>query len=68
MTTKQLQARHLHVGMEIVDGGDGVRRSAHRINELSVSSSEVVVIVRDGQGFDPRTYRPRDLVRVRTDA
>jgi hypothetical protein len=68
MKTKVIQARHLQLGDEIVDGGDGVRRTAHKINEIYVSRTEVFVRVRKGdRNFDPRDLKPKDPIRIRTD-
>lgn len=65
MITKHLQARHLHAGMEIVDGGDGVKRTAHAIGEVHINPEGVRVLVRKGEGFEPRSFEPREQVRVR---
>lgn len=65
MKTKLLQARHLHVGMEIVEGGDGQRRSARMINEVQVGHDSVTAVVRSGQGFEHKNYDPHKSVRVK---
>ena len=67
MRTKTIQARHLHAGYEIVEGGDGTRRTAHFINELYCSKTEVYAIVREGEGFGRRDWKPKDQVRVKVD-
>jgi hypothetical protein len=63
--TKRIQARHLGPGMEIVEGGDGVRRTAYKITEIHVDREKVEVVVRLPDRFDRRTFAPRDPVRIR---
>lgn len=66
MKTKTVQARHLRAGDEIVDGGDGVRRTTHRVNEVHRDRQNVTVILRgSGSQFDRRPYLPRDRVRIK---
>jgi hypothetical protein len=64
MQTKLIQARHLSIANAIVDGGDGVRRTTHPINELHIDPAKVVAVVRKGEGFDRRELDPKQSVRV----
>lgn len=65
MKTKTIEARHLQAGDEIVDGGDGARRTSHPIGELRTSSMGVLAVVRKGDAFDRRTFNPKDPVRIK---
>jgi hypothetical protein len=65
MTTKTVQAQHLHVGDEIVDGGgDGVRRTRHRIQELKVNRASVTAVARTGETFQTLQFEPLGVVRI----
>ena len=65
MITKTIQARNLSVGDEIVDGGNGVKRTRNRIQALHRNPAGVTSVqVRVGEVFDTRSFQPRDEVRI----
>jgi hypothetical protein len=65
MTTKTIQARHLSVAHQIVEGGDGKPRRALPLAELHITPRDVWVRIKTTTGFERRDYQPRERVRIK---
>lgn len=63
MITKQVRARRLTTRHEIVRGGDGRRRTTHKLCEVSKSPTTVEVVL--AGTWERVTYEPGQLVRVK---
>jgi hypothetical protein len=66
MTTKELQARHVHAGDELVIRV-GERRHSYHVSEAGRLGSRVTLIYDTDTGRVPLDVDARDPVRVRTD-